>query len=123
MSNQVVVARIPGLAGRIAELRALLSDRAAVARREPGCLGYEVAELLDEPATFLVVETWASADAMRAHFGTAEHATYQQQIGELLARPSEVVLHDVATTTRPSASFGPAPPPPALPWHRAQLSS
>ena len=110
MSNQVVVARMAGLAGRAAELRKLLSARAEVARREPGCVDYEVAELLDEPAAFLVVETWASADAMREHFRSPAHATYQQQVGQLLARPSEVVLHDVATTTRPSPSTSPTDP-------------
>jgi quinol monooxygenase YgiN len=110
MSTQVVVARMSGLAGRAAELRQLLTDRAQVSRGEPGCLGYDVAELLDEPATFLVVETWASADAMRAHFGSPEHAVYQGAVGELLARPSEVVLHEVATTTRPAPSTSPTDP-------------
>jgi quinol monooxygenase YgiN len=110
MSTQVVVARMTGLAGRAAELRELLVARAKASRAEPGCAGYEVAELLEEPAAFLVVETWASAKAMRDHFATAAHATYQHQIDELLARPSEVVLHDVASTTRPSASTSPTDP-------------
>jgi quinol monooxygenase YgiN len=104
MSSQVVVARLAGLVGRAAELRQLLTDRALVARAEPGCAGYEVAELLDEPATFLIVQTWTSGEAMRAHFASDAHASYQHQVDELLARPSEVVLHEVATTTRPAAS-------------------
>jgi quinol monooxygenase YgiN len=110
MSAHVVVARIPGLAGRAGELRTLLADRAAVVRAEPGCAGYEVAELLDDPATFLVVQTWASADAMRAHFGSDDHATYQHEVDELLARPSEVALHEVAATTRPAPSTSPVDP-------------
>jgi quinol monooxygenase YgiN len=110
MSAHVVIARIAGLSGRAGELRTLLADRAVAARGEPDCKGYEVAELLDEPATFLVVETWASADALRAHFASDDHATYQHQVDELLARPSEVVLHEVATTTRPAASTSPPDP-------------
>jgi quinol monooxygenase YgiN len=110
MSTQVVVARIAGLSGRAAELRQLLADRARVARGEPGCERYDVAELLDDPATFLVVQTWASADVMRAHFASADHATYQHQVDELLARPSEVVVHDVETTLRPAASTSPTDP-------------
>src|SRR4051812_39043316 len=101
MSTQVVVARVAGLAGRAAELRKLMTDRAADVRREPGCAGYDVAELLDDPATFLVVHRWTSAEAMRHHFATDAHASYQHEIGELLARPSEVELYDVAATTRP----------------------
>lgn len=110
MSAHVVVARIAGLAGRAGELRELLADRATASRAEPGCEAYDVAELLDDPATFLVVETWASAEAMRAHFASDDHATYQHQVDELLARPSEVVVHEVAATTRPAASTSPTDP-------------
>jgi quinol monooxygenase YgiN len=110
MSTQVVVARLAGLTGRAAELRQLLAGRARAVRAEDGCVGYEVAELLDPPATFLVVQTWASPEAMRAHFSTDAHAEYQHEVDELLATPSEVVLHEVASTTRPSASTSPTDP-------------
>jgi quinol monooxygenase YgiN len=104
MSTQVVVARIAGLAGRARELRQLLADRALAARAEPGSVGYDVAELVDEPAAFLVVQTWRSGEEMRAHFSSEAHATYQHQVDELLARPSEVLVHDLASTTRPAPS-------------------
>ena len=110
MSTQVVVARISGLAGRVDELRALLAERAAEVRAEPGCVDYEVAAVLDEPAEFLVVHTWSSADALRAHYATGEHADYQHAVDELLARPSTVAMHEVAATTRPSASTSPTDP-------------
>ena len=110
MSTQVVVGRTYGLAGRVDELRRLLADHALQVRAEPGCVGYEVAELLGEPATFLIVQTWSSAETLRAHFATPAHATYQHDVDELLARPSEVVMHDVATTTRPSPSTSPTDP-------------
>jgi quinol monooxygenase YgiN len=110
MSAQVVIARIAGLSGRAAELRQLLADRAAVARAEPGCERYDVAELLDEPATFLVVQTWTSTDVMRAHFASPDHATYQHQVDELLARPSEVTVHEVDATVRPAPSTSPTDP-------------
>ncbi|WP_053226766.1 antibiotic biosynthesis monooxygenase family protein [Solirubrobacter soli] len=77
MSIQVVVAKLAGLTGRSAELRQLLADRARAVRDEDGCLGYEVAERLDEPASFVIVQTWASNDALRAHFSTSAHADYQ----------------------------------------------
>ena len=110
MSTQVVVARLEGLTGRAAELRTLLADRARVVRAEPGCADYEVAELVDEPAAFLIVETWTSSEALRAHFSSEAHATYQHAVDELLANPSQVVLHEVASTTRPSASTSPTDP-------------
>ena len=110
MSEQVVVARVAGLAGRLPELRRLLADRAVAARGEPGCAGYEVGELVGEPAAFLVVQTWSSAEAMRAHYASEAHARYQHAVDELLARPTEVVVHDVASTTRPAASTSPTDP-------------
>ena len=110
MSTQVVVARLEGLTGRASELRTLLADRARVVRAEPGCAGYEVAELVDEPAAFLIVQTWTSSEALRAHFSSAAQAEYQHEVDELLANPSQVVLHDVASTTRPSASTSPTDP-------------
>jgi hypothetical protein len=47
---------------------------------------------------------------MRAHYASDAHSDYQHAVGELLARPSEVVLHDVATTTRPAPSTSPTDP-------------
>ena len=88
MSTQVVVAKLEGLTGRAAELRTLLGDRARDVRAEHGCAGYEVAELLDEPASFVIVQTWTSSEALRAHYATEAHAEYQHAVDELLATPS-----------------------------------
>ena len=110
MSAYVVVARVPGLAGRVGELRALLADRAVAARAEDGCDAYDVTEVVGDPGTFLVVHAWSSEEAMRAHFASSDHATYQHAVDELLARPSEVVLHEVAASTRPAASTSPTDP-------------
>jgi quinol monooxygenase YgiN len=110
MSTHVVVAKLAGLTGRAAELRTLLTDRAVVVRNEDGCLGYDVAERLDEPVSFVIVQTWTSLDTMRAHFSGTAQADYQHAVDELLAKPSEVVIHEVSSTTRPSASTSPTDP-------------
>jgi len=110
MSSYVVVARVPGLVGRVHELRELLADRATATRAEEGCTAYDVAEIVGEPATFLVVEAWAAREAMRAHFASPDHATYQHAVDELLARPSEVVVHEVAASTHAAPSTSPTDP-------------
>ena len=110
MSTQVVVARLEGLTGRADELRTLLTDRAQAVRAEPGCTSYEVAGVVDEPAAFLIVQTWTSGQALRAHFASEAHASYQHEVDALLANPSQVVLHEVASTTHPSASTSPTDP-------------
>jgi quinol monooxygenase YgiN len=110
MSTQVVVAKLAGLTGRAAELRQLLTDRATVVRDEDGCLGYEVAERLDEPVSFVIVQTWTSSESLRAHFSSSAHASSQHAVDELLATPSEVVIHEVSSTTRASAGTSPTDP-------------
>ena len=110
MSTEVVVAKLAGLTGSAAERRQLLTDRATGVSSEDGCLGYLVAERLDEPVSFVIVQTWASSETLRAHFGTDAHATYQHAVVELLATPSEVVIPEVASTTHASSSTSPTDP-------------
>ncbi|HWK29105.1 MAG TPA: putative quinol monooxygenase [Solirubrobacter sp.] len=110
MSTHVVIAKLAGLAGSVGELRELLTGRAREVRAEPGCAGYEVTELLDEPAAFLIVQTWTSQEALRAHFASAGQADYQHAVDHMLARPSEVVIHQVAASTRPAPDTSPTDP-------------
>jgi len=101
---------VPALAAAHEQLDPAQRDRAITVRNEDGCAGYEVAERLDEPVSFVIVQTWTSADALRAHFATEAHAGYQHAVDELLATPSEVTIHQVESTTHPSASTSPTDP-------------
>ena len=55
---------------------------------------------------------------MRAHYRTPDYADYAQRIGELLARPTDVTIHVIERSYRPTCDLsmsdpaGLAPPPP-----------
>ena len=97
----VAVARVHGIASAHAELVELLRRTASGARAEPGCRSYDVAEALDVADDFLVVHAWDDEAALEAHYRGAAHQAYQHDVFGLLARPSELVIHRVASTEHP----------------------
>ena len=97
----VAVARVHGIAAARAELVELLRRTAAAARAEPGCRSFDVAETLDGADEFVVVHAWDDEAALEAHYRGAAHQAYQHDVFGLLARPSELAVHQVASTERP----------------------
>src|SRR3954452_24938873 len=93
----VLIGEMHGLVGRHAELEQLLGELAAGTRGEPDCLSYRVASL-PEPGEYLIVGTWRNEDALRDHYRTPSYARYRGAVGELLARPSDVVVHRTSST-------------------------
>lgn len=68
----------------------------AATREEEGCLEYTIAADLDDPARFVIVERWASPDALEAHFATPHMAEFQAAMGGLGVRRVDVKRYDVA---------------------------
>jgi quinol monooxygenase YgiN len=111
MSDGVIlVADVHGLVGREAELRGLLSQLAAGTRAEPECVSFRVLDG-EDPGDIVVLAAWASEAALRTHYGTAHYRRYRDQVGPLLARPSDVVVHHVSTTVH---ARDPDPPDPGM---------
>jgi quinol monooxygenase YgiN len=106
----LLVAELHGLAGREAELRALLAELAQSARAEPGCVGFRVLAS-DDPGEVVLLAGWRDEPALRGHYGTPGYRRYREQVGPLLARPSEVVVHHVAGTLH---ARDPNPPEPGM---------
>jgi quinol monooxygenase YgiN len=106
----IVVAELHGLTGLEPQLRELLDELATASRNESHCTGFRV--LTDnEPGEFVLVTTWASEAALREHYATTHYRHYRDQVGPLLARPSDVVVHHVSATVR---ALDPNPPEPGL---------
>ena len=105
----ILVAEVHGLAGSRDELRALLDEVADGARGEPGCASFRVFAD-DDPGEFLMLESWLSEDALRAHYDSPHYRHYRETVGLLLARPSDVFIHHLADTVR---ALDPNPPDPA----------
>jgi quinol monooxygenase YgiN len=112
MSDAIVIliGEMHGLVGRHAELEQVLDELAAGTRDEPDCLAYHVASL-PEPGEYLIVGTWRDEAALRRHYSTPAYARYRSAVGELLARPSDVVVHRVTSTVH---ARDPNPPEPGL---------
>jgi quinol monooxygenase YgiN len=97
----VVVGEIHSLLGRRDELLELLLDTQVRVREEPGCVLYAFAEVVGEPGAFLVVQEWRDEAALERHYRSAPFLRYQEAVGDLLARPSELRVHRVSETLRP----------------------
>jgi quinol monooxygenase YgiN len=109
-SGVIVVAELHGLVGRIAELDALLAELAAGSRREPGCRAFRVLAA-NVPAELVLLAEYADDDSLRAHYATPHYRRYREQVGPLLARPSDVLVHHVSTTVH---AEDPNPPDPGM---------
>jgi quinol monooxygenase YgiN len=107
--SSVVVGDVHTLLGRREEVVALLRETQERARLEPGCLTYAFAEVVEEPGHYVVVQEWRDEAALQAHYRSGTFADYQERVGELLARPSDVRVHLGAQTER-LADPGPLDP-------------
>jgi quinol monooxygenase YgiN len=105
----IAIGRVHGIAAARPQLRELMQRTAAAARSERGCRSYDFAETVDGPDEYVVVHEWEDAAALEAHYGGTGYAAYQQGLFGLLARPSELAIHHVASTERPTAG-GPMDP-------------
>ena len=105
----LVVGDIHTLQGRRADVVELLRETQDRVRREPGCLAYTFAEAVADPGRYVVVQEWHDEAALEAHYASQAYKTYQQRIGELLSRPSEVRIHRIAEILHP-ADPGPMDP-------------
>lgn len=71
-------------------------------------LGLSVAE---EPGEFVLIASWDTEEAMREHYDSPHYRHFREQVGPLLARPSDVVVYHVSGTFRVR---DPNPPDPGL---------
>lgn len=76
----------------------LIRQNAAQTRAEDGCESYEMSEDLETPNTFAIVERWVGLDAQYEHFRNPQFGELMGALGDLLAGPPEVSIHEVAST-------------------------
>jgi quinol monooxygenase YgiN len=110
--NQVrlLLAEIHGLAGRQAELTALLEELAAASRQEPACEWFRVLRP-SEPGEFVLLSMWTGEAALRDHYRTSHYERYRMQVGPLLARSSDVTLMPIGDVIH---AVDPNPPDPGM---------
>lgn len=86
-AHLVVVAIFAAKPGREADLRSALRAMVEPTRREAGCLNYDLHISNDEPGLLFFHETWATAEAHRAHLGTPHVRNLLVLAPDLLAAP------------------------------------
>ncbi len=68
-------------------------------RHARGFLGGQLAN--EGTKGFWTITAWRDEAAMRAHFRSAAYGRYVDEVADLLARPSDVVVHTVSATVHP----------------------
>ena len=64
--------------------------------QEPGIARFDVVQQADDPARFILVEVYRTADAPAKHKETAHYATWRDTVAPMMAAPrTSVKLHNV----------------------------
>lgn len=107
----LLIAEIHGRSGLASELRSVLEQLVEASRgEEQECTGFRLLAG-DEPGEFVLLGSWSSEDGMRGHYATAHYRRYRDQVGPLLARSSDVVVHHIDYSVH---ALDPNPPDPGL---------
>jgi quinol monooxygenase YgiN len=75
----------------------VIRRNAAQTRAEEGCEGYQIAEDLEAPNTFVIVEQWANLETVYKHFRN-QFEELMDALRDVFAAPPEAAIHDVAST-------------------------
>jgi quinol monooxygenase YgiN len=86
----------------------LIRKNAAQTRAEEGCESYEIGEDLEAPNTFIIVERWTNLEAQYAHFREPGFGDLMGALGDVLAGPPEVSIHEVGSTQTLEAALAAA---------------
>ena len=86
------VAFIRAAHGDEARLGLLVANLAEAARREPGCVAYEVHQSPDAPALWFFYGNWRSEAAIEVHLNTDHVKQFVQASASLIAGPVQLAL-------------------------------
>jgi quinol monooxygenase YgiN len=85
MNEIPVVAIIKAKPGKAKLLEEVLSGLVAPTHHEAGCVRYALHRSVDDPALFVFVEKWTSAEALQKHLGAPHVAAAFTRKEELIA--------------------------------------
>lgn len=98
-----VIAHFRAQPGREADLKHVLVGLIEPTREEPGCIGYELLENLEDPRELTFVEEWQGESALEAHFSTDHVASALQEFPAVLAQELDLrKYHLVGPPVRPT---------------------
>ena len=74
------------------ELSAVLAKYVVLSRQQPGCRNIDLCGSVTTPGRFVVIEKWATPEAQRAHFDSAEMVEMARACEGLLTGPPDLDL-------------------------------
>ena len=77
----------------IAAFMAATLANAGASVREPGIARFDVVQQADDPARFVLVEAYRTADAPAAHKATAHYAAWRDAVEPMMAEPRRSVKY------------------------------
>jgi quinol monooxygenase YgiN len=98
----IAVGDLFGISGRRAELHALLAASQQDAVGSPGCRRYDFAATLPDPDHVVLISEWDNQAALDQHYRSAAFDAFQFALEGMLARPSEMTVHSIAESVRPT---------------------
>jgi autoinducer 2-degrading protein len=73
-------------------------QNALASRREPGVARFELLQQQDDPARFLLVEEYRTAEAPAAHKDTAHYQKWRDSVADMMAEPRQSVKYRASGT-------------------------
>ena len=91
-----VVAKLKIQDGKQAEFEQVAKDlMAKVKANEPGCLTYQLYKSKSDPQTYIFMEQYASADALKSHGQTEYFKAAGPKLGAVLGGAPEIQYYDI----------------------------
>lgn len=75
----------------------VIEQNAVQTRAEKGCLSFQVAEDVEVPNTFAIIEMWADMEAVHDHF-RAQFEDLMAALGDVFAQPPKASIHEISST-------------------------
>jgi quinol monooxygenase YgiN len=75
----------------------VIRDNAASTRTETGCESYQIAEDLERPNQFVIIERWSDREAVYRHFRN-QFEGLMAALGDVFAAQPEAWVHEIAST-------------------------
>ncbi|HMP77498.1 MAG TPA: putative quinol monooxygenase [Kiritimatiellia bacterium] len=73
--------------------KAAVMANARASRQEPGVIRFDVLQQADDPARFILIEEYRSADAVAAHKTTAHYAAWRDVVAPMMAEDRRSVKY------------------------------
>lgn len=81
-------------AERVEAFKAASIENARESLKEPGIARFDVIQQVDEPARFVLVEAYRTAEAPAQHKETAHYQKWRDTVAEMMAAPRASVRYE-----------------------------